>query len=211
LLASLSDREIASALGFIRAEAEVTAGTLLLFGGSEALRRFLPTHEAAFQVLRGLQVEVNDFLPYPLLRLAEEMFARFQARNTVEELQPTPPAGPGPISRDRQGGGSQPFTGRSQMRTLGQVVPICSPTLFLTLRVNKRERLICELAAPRIRQRLTASSREGKGATAGTDYAAASAVQKNSRSARSWAAASMISLAVVSVSVASPALAFSVG
>ncbi len=38
-------------------------------------------------MLRGLEVEVNDFLPYPLLRLAEEMFARFQARNREEELQ----------------------------------------------------------------------------------------------------------------------------
>jgi len=87
LLASLADREIASALGLVRAEAEVSAGALLLFGRSDALRRFLPTHEAAFQVLRGLEVEVNDFLPYPLLRLAEEMFARFQARNAEEELQ----------------------------------------------------------------------------------------------------------------------------
>ncbi|HEX6523203.1 MAG TPA: ATP-binding protein [Streptosporangiaceae bacterium] len=87
LLASLSDREIASALGLMRTETEVTAGALLLFGRSEALRRFLPAHEAAFQVLRGLEVEVNDFLPHPLLRLAEEMFARFQARNSEEELQ----------------------------------------------------------------------------------------------------------------------------
>lgn len=38
-------------------------------------------------MLRGLEVEVSDFLPYPLLRLAEEMFARFQARNAEEELQ----------------------------------------------------------------------------------------------------------------------------
>ena len=87
LLASLSDREIVSALGLMRTDAEVTAGALLLFGRSEALRRFLPTHEAAFQVLRGLEVEVNDFLPYPLLRLAEEMYNRFQARNAEEELQ----------------------------------------------------------------------------------------------------------------------------
>ncbi len=87
LLASLSDREIASALGLARADAEVTAGALLLFGRTDALRNFLPTHEAAFQVLRGLEVEVNDFLPYPLLRLAEEMFNRFQARNSQEELQ----------------------------------------------------------------------------------------------------------------------------
>lgn len=65
LLGGLSDREIASALGFTRHDAEVTAGGLLMFGKVDALRRFLPTHEAALQVLRGLDVEVNDFLPYP--------------------------------------------------------------------------------------------------------------------------------------------------
>ena len=87
LLVELSDREIASALGLLPHEQEITTGALLLFGRVEALRRFLPTHEAAFQVLRGLEVEVNDFLPYPLLRLAEDFFARFQARNRSEELQ----------------------------------------------------------------------------------------------------------------------------
>jgi ATP-dependent DNA helicase RecG len=87
LLGSLSDREIASALGLMRHDAKITAGALLMFGRPDALRRFLPTHEAAFQVLRGLEVEVNDFLPYPLLRLAEDMLARFRARNSEEELQ----------------------------------------------------------------------------------------------------------------------------
>jgi ATP-dependent DNA helicase RecG len=87
VLASLSDREIASALGLVRSDADVTAGALLLFGRTDALRRYLPTHEAAFQVLRGEDVEVNDFLPYPLLRLAEEMFSRFRARNREEEMQ----------------------------------------------------------------------------------------------------------------------------
>lgn len=87
LLAGLSDREIAHAMGLIRANAEVTAGALLLFGRAQAIRRFLPTHEAAFQVLRGLEVEVNDFFTDPLFRLAEEMFSRFRARNREEELQ----------------------------------------------------------------------------------------------------------------------------
>jgi ATP-dependent DNA helicase RecG len=85
-LGTLSDREIASALGFTRHDAEVTTGGLLMFGKTDAIRRFLPTHEAAFQVLRGLDVEVNDFLPHPLLRLAEEMLTRFKARNTEEEV-----------------------------------------------------------------------------------------------------------------------------
>jgi ATP-dependent DNA helicase RecG len=85
VLGTLSDREIASALGFVGHDDEVTTGALLLFGRPDALHRFLPTHEAAFQVLRGLEVEVNDFLPYPLLRLAEEMLARFRARNSEAE------------------------------------------------------------------------------------------------------------------------------
>jgi ATP-dependent DNA helicase RecG len=85
LLATLSDREIASAFGFARHDAEVTTGALLLFGKGDALRRFLPSHEAAFQVLRGLDVEVNDFLRFPLLRLAEEMLTRFRARNSEED------------------------------------------------------------------------------------------------------------------------------
>jgi ATP-dependent DNA helicase RecG len=84
-LGTLSDREVASALGFTRHDAEVTTGALLLFGKVDALRRFLPSHEAAFQVMRGLDVEVNDFLPYPLLRLAEEMLTRFRARNSEED------------------------------------------------------------------------------------------------------------------------------
>ena len=86
VLGTLSDREIASALGFVGRDDEVTTGALLMFGRPDALRRFLPTHEAAFQVLRGLEVEVNDFLPYPLLRLAEEMLARFRARNSEVEV-----------------------------------------------------------------------------------------------------------------------------
>ncbi len=85
VLGTLSDREIASALGFVGRDGEVTTGALLMLGRPDALRRYLPTHESAFQVLRGLEVEVNDFLPYPLLRLAEEMLARFRARNSEAE------------------------------------------------------------------------------------------------------------------------------
>lgn len=85
VLGTLSDREIASALGLVGRDDEVTTGALLIFGRPDAVRRFLPTHEAAFQVLRGEKVEVNDFLPFPLLGLAEEMLARFRARNSEAE------------------------------------------------------------------------------------------------------------------------------
>ena len=63
-LLSLSDLDLAKALGAIEANHQVNAIRvlgLLLFGKEEALARFLPTHEVAFQVLVGTQVEGNDF------------------------------------------------------------------------------------------------------------------------------------------------------
>jgi ATP-dependent DNA helicase RecG len=59
---------------------------LLLFGREEALHRLMPAHEVAFQVLSGQRVEVNDFFRWPLLRVMEELLARFRARNREEEL-----------------------------------------------------------------------------------------------------------------------------
>lgn len=87
VLATLADREITSALGLLRGEGQITAGALLLFGRPEALGRHIPTHEVAFQALRGLDVEVNEWLRYPLLRVAEDTFTKFQARNRQEEVQ----------------------------------------------------------------------------------------------------------------------------
>jgi len=89
-LAGLSDLDIAKALGVVTANHElrhVRAGALLLFGKEEAIKRFVPTHEIAFQVLRRTAVEVNDFFRWPLFRAAEELTARFAARNTEEEFQ----------------------------------------------------------------------------------------------------------------------------
>jgi ATP-dependent DNA helicase RecG len=87
VLATLADQELTRALGVEVPESEVSTGGLLLFGREAALRRHIPTHEAAFQVLRGLDIEVNEFMRYPLLRLADEMYQRFKARNTEEEVQ----------------------------------------------------------------------------------------------------------------------------
>jgi ATP-dependent DNA helicase RecG len=90
ILTDLDNIDIARALGLVRTtggDVVILAGALLLFGHTDALARFCPTHEAAIQVLRGLAVEVNDFFRWPLLRLAEEMLSRFRARNTEEEIQ----------------------------------------------------------------------------------------------------------------------------
>jgi ATP-dependent DNA helicase RecG len=86
VLATLSDHEVVRALGLASADDTVTTGALLLFGREASIARFVPTHEAAFQVLRGLEVVTNDFFRLPLLRLSEEMFARFRARNQEQEL-----------------------------------------------------------------------------------------------------------------------------
>lgn len=88
-LLALSDLELAKALGVVEANGSVHGvrlAALLLFGQEEVLRRFVPSHEVAFQVLRGLDVEVNDFFRWPLLRVMEEIEARIRARNREEEL-----------------------------------------------------------------------------------------------------------------------------
>ena len=88
-LAELPDREIAKALGAVEANHEVSAVRvlgLLLFGREDAIHRYLPTHEVAFQVLSDTRVVVNEFFRWPLLRIMEELLSRLQARNQEEEL-----------------------------------------------------------------------------------------------------------------------------
>lgn len=88
-LLDLPDLDLAKALNVVEANGdvrEVRLAALLLFGKDEALRRHVPTHEVAFQVLRGLDVEVNDFFRWPLLRSVEEIESRIRARNREQEL-----------------------------------------------------------------------------------------------------------------------------
>lgn len=88
-LLDLPDLELAKALGVVDANSHVHGirlAALLLFGKEDALRRFVPAHEAAFQTLRGLEVETNDFFRWPLLRVMEEIEARIRARNREQEL-----------------------------------------------------------------------------------------------------------------------------
>jgi len=88
-LVDLPDLDLAKALGVVDANGSVRGvrlAALLLFAKEDALRRFMPAHEVAFQVLRGLDVEVNDFFRWPLLRVMEECEARIRARNREQEL-----------------------------------------------------------------------------------------------------------------------------
>ena len=89
-LLALSDVEIVKALGLAegreRIERVRVAG-LLVLGREEALRRLVPTHEVAFQVLSGTRIAVNEFFRWPLLRVVEEVAARFDARNEEDEIE----------------------------------------------------------------------------------------------------------------------------
>ncbi|MEJ7811633.1 MAG: ATP-binding protein [Gemmatimonadaceae bacterium] len=89
-LLALPDAEIMKALGLGEGGEKVervrVAG-LLMLGREEALRRLVPTHEVAFQVLSGTRVAVNEFARWPLVRASEELTARFNARNEEEEIE----------------------------------------------------------------------------------------------------------------------------
>lgn len=88
-LLELPDLELAKSLGVVEANGTVRGvrlAALLLFGKVDALWRYVPTHEVAFQFMRGLDVEINDFFRWPLLRVTEEIEARIRARNREQEL-----------------------------------------------------------------------------------------------------------------------------
>jgi ATP-dependent DNA helicase RecG len=88
-LLDLPDVELGKALGVLVSDgpdASVRVAGMLLFGKEEALRGYLPTHEVAFQQLAGAQVEVNDFLRAPLLRVMDDLIQRLRARNREQEL-----------------------------------------------------------------------------------------------------------------------------
>jgi len=88
-LLKLPDQEMARALGAVSqqgASISIRVLGLLLFGREEVLARNLPTHEVAFQQLRGRRVEVNDFVRWPLIRIMDEFLGRFGARYEEDEL-----------------------------------------------------------------------------------------------------------------------------
>ena len=89
-LIPLSDWDLAKALGCVdgpKDQPEICLLALLLFGKEASLRRFLPSHEVAFQELSDTQVVVNDFFRWPLLRVMDELLGRFRARYRETEIQ----------------------------------------------------------------------------------------------------------------------------
>ncbi len=88
-LLELDNEQMARALALIRTEdgrVTPTVAGLLLVGKEAALREYLPAHEAAFQVLRGSDVAMNEFRRWPVLRTLEWAMEAFQVRNEEREL-----------------------------------------------------------------------------------------------------------------------------
>ncbi len=88
-LLELADKEVARALGLVSNETATLTPTLaglLLIGKEGALRKYLPAHEVAFQVLRGTEVAVNEFRRWPLLRVYEWLMQALEVRNEEQEL-----------------------------------------------------------------------------------------------------------------------------
>jgi ATP-dependent DNA helicase RecG len=88
-LLDLEDDQLARALGVVQLDQghlQPSLTGLLLVGTEKALRQHVPTHEVAFQVLRGTDVAVNEFRRWPLLRTLEWVLESFQVRNEEREL-----------------------------------------------------------------------------------------------------------------------------
>ena len=89
-LDELDDEQLDGALGLATREDGVVVPTLtglLLIGKEASLRRLVPTHEIAFQVLDGEEVRVNEFLRAPLLRAFEWLDNSFIPLNPQSEVQ----------------------------------------------------------------------------------------------------------------------------
>ena len=92
-LLTLSDQERVKALGLAEGREgveRVRLAGLLMVGREEVIRQLVPSHEVAFQVLSGTRVTMNEFFRGALVRVAEEVGARFAARNEEEELEVGP-------------------------------------------------------------------------------------------------------------------------
>lgn len=88
-LLELSDEELEKSLRLtvtVEGESVPTLTGLLLLGKEESLRRFVPTHEAAFQVLVGTEIKVNQTYHGPLLRIIEQINEMLTPWNPSSEL-----------------------------------------------------------------------------------------------------------------------------
>jgi ATP-dependent DNA helicase RecG len=89
-LLDLADDEFDGALGLtinIDNLVKPTIAGLLLIGRENDIRRFIPSYEVAFQVLKGTEVRINEFFRKPVINTFEEIESLFNARVEEEEIE----------------------------------------------------------------------------------------------------------------------------
>lgn len=84
-LLELSDKELAGALGLMSSSHPTIAG-LLILGKEEAIAQNIPTHEVAFQMFSGLDLQINNFMKTPLLKSLEIIMGYFNSHNKEKEM-----------------------------------------------------------------------------------------------------------------------------
>lgn len=90
VLGELDDEALDGALGLTAVRDDERIPTLLgllLIGREEALRKHVPAHEVAFQVLDRENVKVNEFTRAPLLRTMDWLETMFRPYNPEQEMQ----------------------------------------------------------------------------------------------------------------------------
>ena len=89
-LLELTDEDLYKALGLVREQNGTLYPTItgiLLIGKVMAIKRFIPTHAAAFQVMEGTEIRDNDDFVLPLLQTIEKINDRVEARNPEQEIE----------------------------------------------------------------------------------------------------------------------------
>ncbi len=89
-LLELLDEDLFKALGFVRelnGQLIPTITGILMIGKVSAIRTYIPTHSAAFQVLSGTNVKVNEDICLPLLSTIEKINTYMTAWNPEQELE----------------------------------------------------------------------------------------------------------------------------
>jgi len=89
-LLDLDDEGLDGAIGLTVREGGERLPTLtglLLIGKEESLRRLVPTHEIAFQMLDGEEVRLNEFTRAPLIQSLEWIETLFKPLNPEMEMQ----------------------------------------------------------------------------------------------------------------------------
>lgn len=91
VLLELDNEALDGALGLTRTldngQRVPTLTGLLVIGREQALRKLVPTHELAFQVLAREQVAFNEFKRYPLVRAMQWLETNFRPYNPENEVQ----------------------------------------------------------------------------------------------------------------------------